>query len=132
MRKRYLPDLSRARRIRSADVEIYGLRRSADVEMIRRKIVPSYATGTSSNHPVSESCKGEKCRICGQPATHKVGEEIPHDDPFPDRHNWTAYVCCEDFTVIFGAWAHGKVSKGKELKKNARWQHFRDFLRIFD
>jgi len=93
--------------------------------------MPTYATGTSTGHPVSATCKGERCSICGQPATHKVGEEIPYDDPFKTRHNWTAYVCCEDFTVIFGAWAHGRVGKGLELTKNPRWQAFRDFLHFW-
>lgn len=53
-------------------------------------------------HFVSASCGGEKCRICGLPSTHKVGEEIPHDDPLPDRHNLTAYVCCAHFVEIVG------------------------------
>jgi hypothetical protein len=46
-------------------------------------------------HFVSASCVGEKCSMCHSPATHKVGEEIPHDDPNQMRHNYTAYVCCE-------------------------------------
>jgi hypothetical protein len=91
--------------------------------------MPTFATGTSTDHPVSATCEGEKCRICGQPATHKVGEEIPFDDPLPGRHNWTAYVCCEDFLVIFGRVAHGRLfQQGPEMKKNFRWQSFRDFL----
>jgi len=53
-------------------------------------------------HFVSASCRGEKCNICGVSATHKVGEEIPDDDPFGDRHNFTAYVCCKHFRMIFG------------------------------
>jgi len=94
--------------------------------------MPTYATGTSTGHPVSGTCKGEICRICGQPATHKVGEEIPYDDPFPVRHNFTAYVCCEDFSVIFGAWAHGRIAQNPILKKNPRWQAFRNILRFWD
>jgi hypothetical protein len=31
-------------------------------------------------HFVSAACGGEIC-ICGKPATHKLGEEIPHDEP---------------------------------------------------
>lgn len=31
-------------------------------------------------HFISASCGGERCR-CGAAATHKVGEEIPHDEP---------------------------------------------------
>jgi hypothetical protein len=53
--------------------------------------------------------------MCGEAATHKVGEEIPWDEPTaavlagakpiipgPDRHNFTAYVCCKHFRSIFG------------------------------
>lgn len=67
-------------------------------------------------HFVSAACEGERCSICGEPATHKVGEEIMRDDPtafvhldlsatvvVPARHNYTAYVCCEHFQMIFGA-----------------------------
>jgi hypothetical protein len=58
-------------------------------------------------HFVSASCGGEHCRVCGDPATHKVGEEIMHDDPsheslYTARHNFTAYVCCDCFTMIMG------------------------------
>jgi hypothetical protein len=53
-------------------------------------------------HHVSASCGGEVCSICGDPATHKVGEEIMHDDPCPNRHNYTAYVCCSCFRMILG------------------------------
>ena len=62
-----------------------------------------------AEHFVSASCRGETCSMCReQPATHKVGEEIPHDDPNPNRHNLTAYVCCEDFVRIVGATFHGR------------------------
>lgn len=53
-------------------------------------------------HHVSLSCEGERCAICGKPATHKVGEEIMWDDPTPARHNLTAYVCCHHFRLLFG------------------------------
>lgn len=53
-------------------------------------------------HHVSSSCEGEICALCSQPATHKVGEEIPFDDPQHSRHNYTAYVCCMHFRAIFG------------------------------
>ena len=59
-------------------------------------------------HFVSASCKGEICAMCidldqdERQATHKVGEEIPHDDPNPARHNLTTYVCCEHFRLIMG------------------------------
>jgi len=66
------------------------------------------------SHFVSASCTGEACAHCGRPATHKVGEEIPQDEPLPAvlpegfpawlyaRHNLTAYVCCELFHKLFG------------------------------
>lgn len=53
-------------------------------------------------HFISSSCEGETCKICEKPATHKVGEEIMWDDPHQSRHNYTAYVCCECFQMIFG------------------------------
>lgn len=54
-----------------------------------------------AGHFVSSSCEGETCLHCGRPATHKVGEEIMHDDPNPNRHNLTAYVCCAIFRSLF-------------------------------
>jgi hypothetical protein len=51
---------------------------------------------------VSGTCQGEHCSICGEPATNKIGEEIPFDDPYPMRHNLTAYVCHVHFDLIFG------------------------------
>ncbi len=58
-------------------------------------------------HFTAGSCRGEKCAMCYYEkmvvaATHKVGEEIPHDDPNPARHNLTAYVCCDHFVMIVG------------------------------
>lgn len=56
----------------------------------------------SSSRFVSATCKGEKCSVCGKNATNKLGEEIPYDDPNPNRHNLTAYVCREHFRMIVG------------------------------
>ena len=53
-------------------------------------------------HFVSASCEGEFCVICNSPATHKVGEEVPREDPWKNRHNYTAYVCCNCFYELFG------------------------------
>lgn len=58
-------------------------------------------------HFVSESCKGEVCSICGEAATHKIGEEIFSDDPYPVRHNRTAYICCVEFRLLMGPTATG-------------------------
>lgn len=49
---------------------------------------------------VSASCQGEVCSVCGKPATNKLGEEIPFDDPNPNRHNLTAYVCQAHFEMV--------------------------------
>ena len=58
-------------------------------------------------HEVPAYCGGEICGMClraeeseASPATHKVGEESQPDDEI--RHNWTQYVCCKHFQLIFG------------------------------
>jgi len=63
-------------------------------------------------HFVSASCKGEYCKqqyynwtweemeTCYSPATHKVAEEIPNDDPMPYRHELTQYLCCRHFSSL--------------------------------
>ena len=51
-------------------------------------------------HFVSATCRGERCSMCQESATHKVGEEVPHDDPREFSHNMTAYVCCWHFGLI--------------------------------
>lgn len=82
-------------------------------------------------HFVSASAGGP-CSICGEPSTHKISEEIMHDEPcmvcgetyihheaetvhpkcssmyhftgpLGQRHNLTAYVCCRHFTLLLGA-----------------------------
>ena len=53
-------------------------------------------------HFISASCEGETCSMCDSPATHKVGEEMLHDEPNQYRHNLTAYVCCKHFVQIMG------------------------------
>jgi hypothetical protein len=54
----------------------------------------------SESRFISKTCIGEKCSVCGKSATNKLGEEIPYDDPYPNRHNLTAYVCAEHFDMI--------------------------------
>ena len=55
-------------------------------------------------HFVSATCEGERCRRCGKPATHKVGEELAPDAPRENTmvHNLTAYMCCEHFAQLMG------------------------------
>lgn len=50
---------------------------------------------------VSAACVGEKC-YCGAPAAKKVGEEILFDDPNPDRHNLTSYICARHYAELMG------------------------------
>lgn len=64
------------------------------------------------SHFVSAACKGERCR-CNAEATHKVAEEVPHDEPVRVdkvgadiyishvRMGMSAYVCCAHFKEIF-------------------------------
>jgi hypothetical protein len=54
------------------------------------------------DHFVSSNCRGEICRICSRPATHRVAEEIPFDDPEPSRGRLTAYLCCSHFALVIG------------------------------
>lgn len=56
----------------------------------------------SARHHVSAICEGEVCRICKDPASHKVEEVIFPDDPKPVRHPYVAYLCCEDFAHVMG------------------------------
>jgi hypothetical protein len=55
-----------------------------------------------ANHYVSRCCIGERCRICGQPAPHKVEEVIFEDDPTRPRHPFTTYLCCAHFALVMG------------------------------
>lgn len=50
------------------------------------------------SHSVELSCGGERCSVCGFPATHKLGEETSDRS----RHNLTAYVCCAHFIEVVG------------------------------
>ena len=50
---------------------------------------------------VSETCEGEVC-WCEKPAVRKVGEEFAYDEPNPDRHNLTRYICAHHFAELMG------------------------------
>ena len=70
------------------------------------------------------SCLGRNCEFrnepekeCRKPSTHKVGEEIMHDDPNHYRHNLTAYVCCDHFRAILGDATECVTTKNKPAKK---------------
>ncbi len=51
---------------------------------------------------VSMCCEGERCRVCGIPAEHKVEETIFDDDPVQARHPLTAYICHAHFVALMG------------------------------
>lgn len=53
---------------------------------------------------VSACCEGERCH-CGEPAQHKVEETIFFDEPMPNRHPLTAYICHKHFCEIMGPFA---------------------------
>lgn len=48
---------------------------------------------------VSQCCIGEKCP-CGKDATKKIQEVILSDDPHPERHGYSQYVCSEHFDLF--------------------------------
>jgi hypothetical protein len=50
---------------------------------------------------ISGACQGERC-WCSQPAEHKVEEAILFDDPLPNRHPLTTYVCHAHFRQMMG------------------------------
>lgn len=64
---------------------------------------------------VSACCDGEKC-WCGAPAEHKVEETILPDDPMPNRHGLSAYVCHDHFRQTMGPAAGDRMpqSRGDE------------------
>ncbi len=62
---------------------------------------------------VSCCCEGELCSYegCSAPAEHKVLENIFDDDPLPNRHELTAYVCHHHFRQIMGPAAGRRSAK---------------------
>jgi hypothetical protein len=56
----------------------------------------------------SKYCEGERCGMCWRQenrlvsATHKIEEVIFDDDPNPNRHPFSQYVCDKHFNSIFG------------------------------
>jgi hypothetical protein len=62
---------------------------------------PRFCVGAKEMYFVSATCKGEKC-WCGSPAEHKVEESIAPDDPMPNRHPLTRYICHVHFHQLMG------------------------------
>lgn len=52
---------------------------------------------------VSAACDGERCSVCKSPAEHKVEEVVQFDDPLPERHPLTGYLCHPCFVAVMGA-----------------------------
>jgi hypothetical protein len=48
-------------------------------------------------HEKSPVCGGKQCSMCGDDASHKVGEIS-----WSSRCPWSAYVCCRCFVTIMG------------------------------
>ena len=70
------------------------------LDVVRAAIALVELERSKNSHPVSAAL--EHCR-CGKPASHKIGEEIPRDNPAAKlRHNFTAHVCCDCFAQIMG------------------------------
>lgn len=103
-------------------------------------------------HFVSKSA-GSPCSMCGKRSTHKIGEEIPWDEPCSlcgttwrqrgvtgkphdandciatyhimggptaQRHNLTAYVCCDHFTLLLGPATGCPVSTFQSAKAHGK------------
>lgn len=51
---------------------------------------------------VPATCVGERCSVCGWQAVTKVEEVVFADDPLPERHPLTTYLCALHFRVIMG------------------------------
>jgi len=64
-------------------------------------------------------------RIKGKEATNKIGEEIQSDDPLPNRHNLTRYVCKQHFELIFKAFLVKEISPEAEAKTAEATEKFK-------
>lgn len=73
--------------------------------------MPFLSDRRKDHHFVSATIDGEKCHMCGWPASHQLAEIVPPDDPsnentqtFPrsGRRPLTAHVCCHHFTELLG------------------------------
>lgn len=71
---------------------------------------------------IPASCEGEVC-FCGKPAIRKLGEEIFSDDPIPNRHNLTSYVCGEHFAMVLGPVAAKSVGVEPQTEKSLEYPY---------
>jgi hypothetical protein len=70
---------------------------------------------------ISKTCEGERC-YCGDPAVRKVGEEIPYDDPNPNRHNLTAYICKRHYIELMGPAAIHQFEDTPIIELSDEWR----------
>lgn len=94
---RYRTSLSNASAIGARDVAIMVMQ---DVLQVVLKALTGIRESSGRAVPVSAACEGEFCSVCGGPAAGKLGEEILFDDPHPNRHPLTAYVCRDHFDTV--------------------------------
>ncbi len=52
---------------------------------------------SKNGHYKPHYSEGERCHLCGKPASHKVYESIS-----APRHALTTYLCCDDFSALMG------------------------------
>lgn len=61
---------------------------------------------TAQPHVTAHTVAGKACRVCGEPATHRVVE-----DTWQVRPAFQAVLCCEHFDLVMGAdaraWCEG-------------------------
>lgn len=59
--------------------------------------------GLPESHYIGRAMIGRKCSLCSEPASHKISEDIPPDDPaIYCRPCHISFVCCEHFKKIMG------------------------------
>jgi hypothetical protein len=76
---------------------------------------------TRAQHPFAADLQGTWCSMCGDPATHKVGEQI--DLPC---HELTNYLCCLHFKTAVGdceSYPYEQfVGEATEVDYSAAWR----------
>lgn len=58
----------------------------------------------NNKHPLigGEHFEGEKCMVCRDKTSHKVGEHTYEGHPMFKMHEFTSYLCCTHFIEIMG------------------------------